>query len=139
MNKDVDSVFMARCFELANLAQANGESPVGSVITDSDGNILAESAEACKAKNDITCHAEVEAIRAALGKLNTNNLSGAILYSSHEPCILCSYAIRHYGISRVVYAHTAGETGGITSVFPVLSTSLIPKWGPPPEINRWGG
>lgn len=125
---------MARCFALAEDARQKNENPVGAILADNSGTILAEAIEANKSKNDITCHAEIEVIRKALEKLPVSDLRKVVLYTTHEPCIMCSYVIRHYGIAKVVYAHASGETGGIRSAFPILITDKISKWKTPPEI-----
>lgn len=125
---------MKRCFELAEQAKQNNESPVGSLLTDGIGNILAEGIEANKSKNDVTCHAEIEAIRNALKKLSVADLQNTVLYSTHEPCVMCSYVIRSYGIRKVVYSISAGEVGGTSSNFPILKTETIIRWKSPPEI-----
>ena len=125
---------MKRCFVLADVANQNHENPVGAILTDGKGNIIAEGIEANRLKNDVTCHAEIEVIRNALQHITASKLRETVLYTTHEPCILCSYAIRHYGIPRVVYAKSVGEVGGISSPFPILTTDLISKWNPPPEV-----
>ena len=78
-----DIYYIKRCEALAEKAAANGDAPVGSVIVKGD-----EAIEAAKYKNDITCHAELEAIRLAVKKLKTNDLSCCVIYSTHEPCII---------------------------------------------------
>lgn len=128
---------MKRCFALADEARQNNENPVGAILTDDKGNIIAEAIEANKSKNDITCHAEIEVIRKALQKLKTSRLSETILYTTHEPCIMCSYVIRHYDIAKVVYAREGGEVGGRSLLFPLLTTDKISKWNAPPEIVHY--
>ena len=128
---------MKRCFALADEAEQKNENPVGAILTDGSGNIIAEAIEGNKSKNDITCHAEIEVIRMALQKLKTSRLPETILYTTHEPCIMCSYVIRHYEIAKVIYANESGETGGINSLFQILRTDIISKWKAPPEIMRY--
>jgi tRNA(adenine34) deaminase len=132
MKTDFDLI--KRCEILAEDAAAKGESPVGALIT-KNGEILCEAIEASKNKNDITCHAEVEAIRLAVKKLQTNDLSGCVIYSTHEPCIMCSYAIRFYKIKKVVYQHAVKNLGGVSSSMPLLISKEVPEhWGDAPEI-----
>lgn len=125
--------YLKRCFQLAEESKAKGESPVGSLVV-VDGVTVAEATEWARRKQDVTCHAEVEAIREVVQRLGPAVLVQAILYSSHEPCILCSYVIRHYQIKQVVYAVPAGEIGGHKSNFPLLSTESITKWGAPTTV-----
>lgn len=79
----LDEQFLFCCDQLAAIAHNQGESPVGSVVV-LEGNIVGEGIEAGKGKQDVTCHAEVEAIRQAV-KTVGKDLSGATLYTTHEP------------------------------------------------------
>jgi tRNA(adenine34) deaminase len=56
------------------------------------------------------------------------------MYTTHEPCIMCSYVIRHARIGTIVMALTAGETGGYGSAYPILSDRSRERWGEPPEV-----
>ena len=129
-----DVYYIKRCELLAEEAAAKGDAPVGSVIT-KGGEIIAEAFEASKNKNDITCHAELEAVRLAVKNLKTNDLSDCVIYSTHEPCIMCSYAIRFYKIKKVVYQRAVNYLGGVSSSMPLLiSKEVPPQWGEAPEI-----
>src|SRR6478609_3973229 len=86
--------YMRKCIELALKAKELKESPVGSLVVMNE-IIIAEGWECSKAHNDITFHAEIEAIRRATEHLQSQNLSNCVLYTTHEPCIMCSYVIRH--------------------------------------------
>lgn len=132
-----DIYFMQRCAALGESAAAKGESPVGAVITKND-EIISEAMEAGKSKNDITCHAELEAIRFAVKKMGTNDLSGCVMYTTHEPCIMCSYSIRFYKIKKVVFQNAVQYLGGVSSSMPLLITREVPPhWGEAPEIVHW--
>jgi tRNA(adenine34) deaminase len=129
-----DHYFMTRCTELAKIAASKGNAAVGSVVV-KDNLIIAEAEEATKTKNDITCHAETEAIRVSVNKLGTNDLSECTLFSTHEPCIMCAYVIRFHRIKKVVYKHAGKYLGGITSSMPLLvSEDVPPYWAGPPTI-----
>ena len=129
-----DVYYIKRCESLAKEAATKGEAPVGSIIAKGD-EIIAEAFEASKNKNDITCHAELEAIRLAVKKLKTNDLSASVIYSTHEPCIMCSYAIRFHQIKKVVYQHAVNYLGGNSSSMPLLiSKDVPPHWGEVPVI-----
>ena len=124
---------MLRCIELGRQSMAKGNAPVGSVIV-RDGEIIGEGLELGKTQNDITYHAEIEAIRDALKKGAFTKLSGTTLYTTHEPCLMCSYAIRHYEIKKVVYGLSVKDIGGHTSDFAVLKTTGVSNWPVIPEI-----
>jgi tRNA(Arg) A34 adenosine deaminase TadA len=131
-----DQQYMDRCLELAALAAAEGESPVGSVVV-KDGQIIGEAYEKSKQLKDITRHAEVLAVMDAVS--NTGSCAGATLYTNVEPCLLCSYVIRHHRIARVVYSRACGELGGTNPQFNILTTGDIKAWGEPPTVTVYPG
>lgn len=124
---------MRQCIKLALIAKQRGDSPVGSVIV-KDGKVIGEGIEGGKTHKDITYHAEIEAIRQATNLLQTQDLSDCILYTTHEPCIMCSYVIRHTKIQTIVTAISTGEIGGFSSHFPLLADTTIKKWTKPPNL-----
>ena len=124
---------MHQCIELARIAKQHGESPVGSLIVKA-GEIIGRGIECSKAHADITFHAEIQAIREATGLLMSQDLSACILYTTHEPCIMCSYVIRHTRINTVVIGLLTGELGGYSSKFPILTDDSFTKWGHPPNL-----
>lgn len=125
--------YMARCYDLAKQAAAEGESPVGSIVV-KDGKIIGEGYEKSRQLKDVTRHAEVVALLDALK--NTTDLSGATIYSNVEPCILCSYVIRHHRIAEVVFERSSGELGGTNPSFNVLTANFT-TWSTPPAIIRY--
>ncbi|MCO6495868.1 MAG: nucleoside deaminase [Bacteroidetes bacterium] len=127
------SSFMCKCIELAKKAKERGDSPVGSIVI-RNNEIVGEGIVGGKTHHDITYHAEIEAIRDAVRKLNTNDLSDCSLITTHEPCILCSYVIRHYKINTVVMGLCVDEIGGYSSDFNILSTDAISKWQKAPVV-----
>lgn len=132
-----DEFYIRRCNELAVLAEREGNPAVGSLIV-FQGEVIYEAQEASRSKNDVTCHAEIEAIRGALKKMSVNILKGAIIYSSHEPCVMCSYAIRYYKISKVVYQNRVPYLGGVSSSMPLLISRDVPEsWGEAPEVIHY--
>ncbi len=129
--------YLARCSELAILAEKEGNPAVGSLIVFND-EIIHEAQEAGRSKNDVTCHAEIEAIRGALKKMGGNTFVGAVLYSSHEPCVMCSYAIRYYKIGKVVFQNLVPCLGGVSSSMPLLISKDVPvSWGEAPEVIQY--
>ncbi len=124
---------MARCLELALESLKIGETPVGSLVV-RENRILGEGLEGTRTLLDPTAHAEVQAIRAACKSEQTLDLSGATLYTTVEPCVLCAYAIRRARISTVVYGIPTGQAGGITSRYDLLVDRELAGWAAPPEI-----
>jgi tRNA(adenine34) deaminase len=125
--------YMQKCLSLAQIAKARGDSPVGSILVQ-NGKVVAEGIEGGKTHQDITFHAEIEAIRNARITLGKTDLSDCILVTTHEPCIMCSYVIRHHSIKLIIVGLTTGEIGGHSSALPVLLDKSISKWAEPPRI-----
>ena len=106
--------FMQIAKECAEHGMNKGEGgPFGAVITDKDGNIIAQGNNMVLANNDPTAHAEVTVIRKACKKLGTYDLSNCILYTSCEPCPMCLSAIIWANIKTVYYGCTREDAGNI--------------------------
>jgi len=101
---------MRRALDLAAEAAADGEVPVGAVVTCGE-EIVAETRNGMRGSNDPTAHAEMEAIRAAAAKLGTSRLDECTIWVSLEPCAMCTAAI---GLARIRRLHfgTADPKGG---------------------------
>lgn len=126
--------YMQVCIQLGQEALAQGNPPVGSVLVH-EGQIIGQGIESGKTTNDITNHAEVLAIRDAIAQGHKALLKNTSLYSTHEPCLMCSYVIRHHKIKQIIYGTEVAHIGGHTSHFNVLSTEEVPQWGPKPIIQ----
>ena len=129
----MDETYMRRCLALARSAADSGETAVGAVVV-RDGVIIGEGAESTRRLSDPTAHAEVLALRAACGRERALDLSGCELTTTVEPCLLCSYAIRRTGVTRVVYGTPAGQLGGVTSGYALLVDPALAGWPAPPLV-----
>lgn len=125
--------YMRRCIELAEIAQSHGNTPVGSLVV-IDGEIVGEGIEGLPTGNDVTGHAEVIACQMAVDKTGSKLLDGATLYSTAEPCFMCSYVIRQCGIALVVYGLETPSVGGITSSHAILTDTSMTGWKPAPRV-----
>lgn len=105
--------YMRLALEEAGAAAARGEVPVGAVIVDSDGSILARAGNRTEADCDPTAHAEVLAIRAACAANHSPRLPGCDLYVTLEPCALCATAISFARIRRVYFGAFDPKGGGV--------------------------
>ena len=130
---ETDEGYMRRAIALARIALANGDTPVGSLVVHKR-KIIGEGFEAVKKHMDVSGHAELIAIRNACSALQTFDLSGCTLYSTAEPCFMCSYAVRQTRISQVIIGRPTPTVGGISSHHPILIDAQIPGWGKPPDI-----
>lgn len=125
--------FMRRCIELARQAKAAGNIPVGSLVT-LDNAIIAEASEELPATLNITGHAEVLAVQKACDTLQSMRLDRCTLYTTAEPCWMCSYTIRETRIQRVVFGSRLRDVGGMSTAYPLLTDDSIAVWDTPPEI-----
>ena len=125
--------YMEKCLQLANRALKNGDPPVGAILV-LGKIIIGEGVESGKSSGDITNHAEIVAIRNAINNGFGKDLPKTKLYTTHEPCIMCSYVIRHHHIPEIIFGIPVEYIGGATSSFGVLITEKVPKWGSKPTI-----
>ena len=136
---------MHRCLELAGRAAAGGETAVGwrylfilgpafGAVVVRGESVIGEGAESSRRLVDPSAHAEVMALRAACQHEGSLDLSGCDLYTTVEPCVLCSLAIRRTGIVRVIYGTPAGQVGGATSNYRLLSDGELTGYPAPPEV-----
>lgn len=104
--------FMRRAIALSRLGVAEGGGPFGAVVV-RDGVILGEGRNAVVPGRDPTAHAEVMAIRAACAALGTHELSGAVIYTSCEPCPMCLGAIWWARVAEVVHGNDRADAAAI--------------------------
>ena len=104
---------MELALEEARAAGARGEVPVGAVIVDRDGRVLARAGNVTRAEHDPTAHAEIAAIRAACRALGDERLIDCDLYVTLEPCPMCAAAISLARIRRLYYGASDPKGGGI--------------------------
>lgn len=109
-----DETFMQQALDLARDAAAAGEAPIGCVIVDAEGRVVAEGANAPISSHDPTAHAEIVALRQAASALANYRLApGFTLYVTLEPCAMCAGAISQARIARVVYGASDPKSGGV--------------------------
>jgi len=113
METTTDENHMRAALDQARHAAALGEVPVGALIIDVDGEIVAEAHNQPIGQNDPTAHAEIVAMRRAAAKLGNYRLTGCTLYVTLEPCAMCAGAISHARIQRVVYGASDPKGGAI--------------------------
>jgi tRNA(adenine34) deaminase len=119
-----DTHFMAVALEQARLAMVQGEVPVGAVLV-RDGHIIARGFNACIAKNDPSAHAEMEVLRAAGDALGNYRLDDCELFVTLEPCAMCSGAMLHARLKRVVFGAIDPKTGAAGSILNLFAYTQI--------------
>ncbi|WP_421869908.1 tRNA adenosine(34) deaminase TadA [Motiliproteus sp.] len=119
-----DQRWMERAMQLAQHGTEQGEVPVGAVVV-LDGEVIGEGWNQPISSQDPSAHAEVVAIRQAAKQLQNYRLPGATLYVTLEPCTMCTGALIHSRISRLVYGTTEPKAGVVTSQAQLLESSWL--------------
>lgn len=104
---------MAVALDEARAAGARGEVPVGAVVTDADGALLARAGNRVEELADPTAHAELLALRAASAARGEARLPDCDLYVTLEPCAMCAAAIALFRVRRVVFGAYDPKGGGV--------------------------
>lgn len=115
-----DEDFMSVAVDLAGQAASLGEVPVGAIVV-REGEIVGRGFNAPISGHDPTAHAEIQAMRDAGQRLGNYRLVGCTLYVTLEPCAMCSGAIQHARISRLVYGASDRKTGACGSVVNLMA------------------
>ncbi|MGD8369701.1 MAG: tRNA adenosine(34) deaminase TadA [Desulfobacterales bacterium] len=114
---DTDRKFMKLALSEARAAAAAGEVPVGAVITDPTGRILAWGRNRTVELSDPTAHAEILVLRQAARTLVNYRLTGTVLYCTIEPCPMCMGALVHARVARLVYGAADTRWGAAGSLY----------------------
>ncbi len=122
MNLFTDEYFMKQAFSEALIAYDKGEIPVGVIVT-ANNKIIARSHNLTEALNDVTAHAEMQAVTSAANELGGKYLKDCTLYVTLEPCVMCAGALAWAQLSRLVYG-ASDEKRGYSSLAP---QALHPK------------
>ena len=104
---------MAAALAEARAAGARGEVPVGAVVVDAAGRIVAAAGNRTREVHDPTAHAEILAIRAACAAIGADRLIGHDLHVTLEPCAMCAAAISFARIARLYYGAADAKSGGV--------------------------
>jgi tRNA(Arg) A34 adenosine deaminase TadA len=132
-----DHKFMARAFALADDAVKKGNAPFGALMV-KDHQILFEYENTAHATHDVTKHAETGLISAASPKFDRATFNASTLYTSTEPCTMCSGAIRFAGFHRVVYGVKETQMMqiiiGSVGVNPLTCKEIMARTAPEIEV-----
>ncbi len=116
-----DQDWMLRALELADRAEReDDEVPVGALLINENGELVAEAWNRNISLHDPSAHAEILAMRLAGEKIGNHRLLGCTLFVTLEPCAMCAMAMIHARIKRVVYGASDLKTGAAGSVFELL-------------------
>ena len=116
MEKD-DRYFMGLALKEAQKARTAGEVPVGAVLVDDRGQVLARARNATIGRCDPSAHAEMMALRKAARKVGNYRLLSTSLYVTIEPCLMCMGAIIHARVMRLVFGAHDPKWGAAGSLY----------------------
>lgn len=128
-----DESWMLVALQQAQRSVDVGEVPVGAVLVDDEGELLAKGHNRPIINDDPTAHAEIQVIREAALRLENYRLPGTTLYVTLEPCAMCVGAIVHARIGRVVYGATEPKAGAVESKLRLFEAE---HFNHHPEITR---
>lgn len=116
--------WMQRAFELAKIAQAKGEVPIGAVIVLND-EIIGEGYNQVISLCDPSAHAEILALRQAAKKIDNYRIINAELYTTLEPCCMCAGALVHARIKSLYFATSDPKAGACGSQFQLVHNEIL--------------
>ena len=122
---DGDERWMREALGAAREAARAGEVPVGACVVGADGELLSVAGNRTRADCDPTAHAEVLALREAARRTGNYRLTGAVVYSTVEPCAMCAGALVQARVRRLVYGARDEKAGAVESVFRVCDASSL--------------
>jgi tRNA(adenine34) deaminase len=120
MTPKTDQEWMQIALDLASQAAQNGEVPVGAIVV-KDGAIIGRGANAPIGLHDPSAHAEIIAMRQAAQFLGNYRLVDCTLYVTLEPCAMCSGAMQHARIAKLVFGASDAKTGACGSVINLMN------------------
>ena len=124
MQAQLDRQFMQEALEQAKLAALAGEVPVGAILV-RDGEVIGRGFNQPIGNHDPSAHAEMLALRTAAQGVANYRLPGATLYVTLEPWVMCSGAMLHARIDRVVFGAPDPKTGAAGSVLDIFASKQI--------------
>ncbi|MEU6483593.1 nucleoside deaminase [Streptomyces sp. NPDC046887] len=123
---DADVQVLRTAVEVARRSRTAGNHPFGAVLTGPDGRVLLEAENTVTTERDATGHAEINLVRLSTATYDAGFLRTCTLYTSTEPCAMCSGAIYWSGIGRVVYALGEDELLAMTGADEENPTMALP-------------
>jgi len=120
----------------ARLGQAAGEVPVGAVLVDPTGTVLAAGFNQPISSQDPTAHAEVVVLREAARRLSNYRLPGTTMVVTVEPCLMCAGALANARVARVVYGAAEAKTGAFESILAFQSLRTNHRFEVIPGVRR---
>jgi tRNA(adenine34) deaminase len=116
---------MRLALDQARMAALHGDVPVGAVITDQAGGVLAAAGNEREIRHDPTAHAEILALREASRRLRSWRLTGLTLVVTLEPCTMCAGALVLARVARLIFGAFDPKAGAVSSLFDVVRDTRL--------------
>ncbi len=115
-----EASFMKAALEEAGRALVEGEVPVGAVLVDGDGRVMARAHNRSIALSDPTAHAEILVLRQAAAGAGNYRLTGSTLYATVEPCVMCAGAMIWARVGRLFFGAPDPKGGAVETLYRIL-------------------
>jgi tRNA(adenine34) deaminase len=122
--RETDAHWMRQALAAADDARVLGEVPIGTCIVAGEA-VLAVAGNRTRTNQDPTAHAEIVALREAAVRVGNYRLTGAVVYSTIEPCVMCAGALIQARVARLVYGAPDERAGAVESRFKVCDTDFL--------------
>lgn len=122
---ETDEQLMRMALAEAESARDLGEVPIGAVIVDANGDVLAAASNRTITDSDPTAHAEILALRIAARKIGNYRLTGCTLYTTIEPCVMCAGALVNARIERLVFGSHDERFGAVETKFRLCDSDQL--------------
>jgi tRNA(adenine34) deaminase len=125
VEQDRDAHWMRRAIDAALAAGERGEVPIGACVVMDAGQVLAIAGNRTRADCDPTAHAEIVALREAARVFGNYRLTGAVVYSTIEPCAMCAGALVQARVRRLVYGARDERFGAVETHFRICDSDSL--------------
>jgi tRNA(adenine34) deaminase len=122
--RETDAHWMRQALAAADDARVRSEVPIGTCIVAGEA-VLAVAGNRTRTDQDPTAHAEIVALREAAVRVGNYRLTGAVVYSTIEPCVMCAGALIQARVARLVYGAPDERAGAVESRFKVCDTDFL--------------
>jgi tRNA(adenine34) deaminase len=125
VEQDLEARWMREALAAAREAGGRGEVPIGACVVTEDDRLLAIAGNRTRTDCDPTAHAEIIALREAARRFGNYRLTGAIIYSTIEPCAMCAGALVQARVKRLVYGARDERFGAVETKFRICDSSSL--------------
>ncbi|MFH0925406.1 MAG: tRNA adenosine(34) deaminase TadA [bacterium] len=118
-------LYMQLALKEASIAYQKGEVPIGAIVVNQSGEVIAGAHNQVEELNDPTAHAEILAIRKAAYKIKNWRLQECTIFCTVEPCVMCAGCIIQARIKKLVYASEDNKFGAVKSLYNILEDQRL--------------